>query len=89
MHHDKEQEKMGNIKLKLIPIVVDALGMIPKGLEKRLGKWRSEKESKPQHYEDQLEFIVESWKPEQSCCHSDFIAKSPFKTDVKNSQGIE
>ena len=34
----RELKKLWNIKVTVIPIVVGTLGIIPKGLEKRLGE---------------------------------------------------
>ena len=30
---------------------------------------------KPQPSQNQLEYLVESWRPEETCCHSDFSKK--------------
>ena len=40
------EKRLWNMKVKVIPNVVGALGTVPKGLEKRLGKWRSKKGSR-------------------------------------------
>ena len=34
----REPKKLWNMKVTVIPIIVRALGIVPKGLEKRLGK---------------------------------------------------
>ena len=41
--------------------------------------------SRPQHFCNQLEFIKNSGKPEETCSQSDFSEKPPVKTDMKNS----
>ena len=49
--------------------------------------WRLEKEQRPprqQHCKNQLEYLEEFWKPEETCCHSD----SSENSSVKNLQGL-
>ena len=31
-----------------------------------------------------MDYLEESWKPEKTCCYSEFIEKSPVKAGVKN-----
>ena len=38
----KELKKLWNMKVMVIPVLGGALGTVPKGLEKKLGKWKSE-----------------------------------------------
>ena len=42
----RELKKLWNMKVTVIPIVVSALGMVPKVLKRDLSNWRSEGESK-------------------------------------------
>ena len=48
--------------------------------------WRP---SKPQHYWEQTEYWEESWRFEETCCHSNSREKPSAKADVKNSQGVK
>ena len=43
---------------------------------------------RPQHCWNQLEYWEESWKPEETCCHSDSSEGSPANDAMKNSQGV-
>ena len=57
---------------------------IPKGLSKKLGKlnirdWIETVQTKKK----QVEYSEESWRPEKTCCHSNFSENLPVKTDVK------
>ena len=36
-----------------------------------------------------IEYLEESWRPEETCCHSDLSTKSTVKTGVKNSNQIK
>ena len=40
------------------------------------------------HYWDRPEYWEESWKLEDTWCHSNSIERPSAKTDVKNSQGV-
>ena len=76
----------------VILIVISALGTVTKELVKGLedleirGNWR---QSKLQHWWDQLEYWEESWRLEENCCHSDSSEKPSDNADVKNSQGVK
>ena len=39
LDHARELRKVWNMKVAVIPIVIGALGMVPKGLERRLGEF--------------------------------------------------
>ena len=41
----KNLEKLWNMKVTVTPIVIDAFETVPKSLEKRLGKWKSDGKS--------------------------------------------
>ena len=47
--------------------------------------WRP---SKRQHYWKQPEYWEESWRLEETCCHSNFCEKTSANADVKNSKGV-
>ena len=87
----RELKKLGNMKVTIIPIVIGAFGTVTKGLLKGLedlevgDKWRP---SKLQHYWERLEYWKESWKLEETCCHSNSSKNPSAKTDVKNSQWV-
>ena len=89
----RELKKLWNIKVTIIPIVVGAIGTVPKYLKKRLGNCRSAEESRPPtplSCWDQLECSEESWKPETISCYSDFREKSTFRTRKEhNDNDIE
>ena len=38
---------------------------------------------RPHHINDQLEYLEESCRPEETCCHSESSQRSPVKTGVK------
>ena len=42
-----------------------------------------------QHCWDQLEYWEESWRLEETCCHSDPSERPSANADVKNSQGVK
>ena len=64
------------MKVTMIPIVAGVLLTVSKGLESRIE-------------EDQLEYLEESWRLEETFYHPDFCEKSPVKTGVKNLQGVK
>ena len=81
----KKKKKNWNIKVTVIPIVIGALGTIPKGLVKGLEDWKLEDKLRPfriQHYKDWLEYWEESWRLEETCCHSDSSERPSTNADV-------
>ena len=71
----------------MIQIVVDVLGTVPKTLKNYLENWRSVEESRTfrsQHSLNQLEYLEESWRREETCCHSAFSEKPLIKTRGKS-----
>ena len=82
----RELKKLWNMKVTIIPVVIGALGTVTKGLKrdwrawKWQGKWRL---SKLQHYWDQPEYREESWRLEETCCHSNSSERPP--AGVKNT----
>ena len=80
----KKKQKLWNVKVTIIPIVIGAFGTVTKGLLKRLeNEWRP---FKLQHYWEQPEYWEESWRLEETCCHSNSSEKLSAKTDMKNFQ---
>ena len=61
----RELRKQLNIRVTVIPIVVGALGTVPKGLEGGWGNWKSENQSRSfrqQHCWEQPEYYnMETW----------------------------
>ena len=75
------------MKMTVMPIVVGALGTVPKNLEKRLGEVDIRRKIYIIHdCRDQIEYSEESWRPEENSFLSDYSEKSPVTTGVKNSQ---
>ena len=55
----------------------------------RTWKWEEEwRPSKLQHYWDRLEYWEESWRLEESCCHSNSSGKPSANAGLKNSQEL-
>ena len=50
----------------VILIVLGALGMVPKDLEKRLGATEDQRKN-----QEQLKYKIEPWRPEKTLFHSD------------------
>ena len=53
--------------------------------------WRLEEErrlSKLHHYWERPDYWEESWRLEDTCCHSDFSERPSVDADVKNSGGV-
>ena len=69
-----------------VNMVMCALGTIPKDCVKRV---EESEPSKPQHCWDQMEYWEESWRIEETCCHSDFNKSPPAIAGVKNSQKMK
>ena len=47
--------------------------------------WRP---SKQQHYWERIEYWEESWRLEETCCHSNSSEKPSANTDVRDSKGV-
>ena len=70
------------MKVTLIPIeIVTMIAIVVcslKSWKRDLEKWRLEEEwrpSRPQHSGGWLEYFGESWRAEETCCHSDLKEK--------------
>ena len=71
------------MKVTVRQIVVGVLGMVSIILEKDWRNWKLEEESRlyrPQHCSNRFEYVKESWKAEQTCCHSESSKRQPVKT---------
>ena len=76
----KVMKKLLNIKIMGIKIVVGALGMVP--LKRGCKNWKSKEKlrpSRPQHCQNQLEYLKEFWRPVETCCRSKFNEKKQLK----------
>ena len=80
------------MKVMNILIVTGALGTIPKVLVKWLEDLEKTEEklrpSRLQHYEDRPEYWEESWRLEETCCHSDSREGLSANAGLKNYPGI-
>ena len=80
------------MKVTIVPIVIGAFGTVTKGLLKGLRTWELADEwrlSKWQHYWERPEYRGESWRLEETCCHSNSSEEPSTNTDVKNSKGVK
>ena len=82
------KKKLWNMRVTIIPIVIGAFGTVTKGLLKGLadldvGAW--EETIIQQHYWKRLEYWEESWRLEETCCHSISSKRPSADGDVKNS----
>ena len=78
--------------MKIIPIVNSAFGTITKGLLKGLedleeggGEWRP---SKLHHCCERSKYREESWRIEETCCHSKSSERPSDNAHVKNTKGV-
>ena len=87
----RELKKLWNMKVTIVPIVIGALATITKGLLKGLEDlevgWRVETIQSTACWE-RPESWEESWRLEETCCHSDSSEKPSANADVKNSKGV-
>ena len=56
------------------------------GLGNKGEEWRP---SKLLHCRERPEYWEESWRLEETCCHSNFRERPSANVDVKNSQGVK
>ena len=83
----REQKLSWNMKLMMILTVIGALGMVPKGLRKRLEELEiSGRIETIQTTALRSARIEEFRRPEKIYCHSDCNERPPVKTSEKNSQ---
>ena len=88
------KKKKINMRASVIPIV--RLVHLERSQESFRRNWRnyeSVEESKPtrlEHCWNRPEYWEESWRPEETCCHSDSSEKRlPTNVRVKNSVGVK
>ena len=82
----RKLKKLWNIKVTVIPIVTDVLGTVTKGLVQALGVLEIKERMETIQTTDQPKYRKDSWKPEETCCHSDSREKPLANAGVKNSQ---
>ena len=75
-----ELKRLWNMKVTVIPIVVGALGTVPKGLENRVCDLKIRGRIVTVLLKSA--YLEESWRPEETCCHSG-LEKIPVKTSMK------
>ena len=69
-------------------LLIGALGTVTKGLLKEMEDLEVGDEWRPPkilHYWERPDYWKESWRLEETCCHSDSSEKSSGNADVKNS----
>ena len=81
-------KKIWNMKVTIVPIVIGAFGKVTKGLLKGLEDLEVGGQvdiilAILQHYWKRTEYREESWRLEETCCHSNSIERPSAKIDVK------
>ena len=77
------------MKVTIIPIVIGAFGTVIKGWLKGLEDMEIRGWVETiQHYWERAEYWEESWRLEETCCHSNSSERSSFNPDEQNSQGV-
>ena len=88
----RELKKLLNMQVTFIPITIYALVKLTEGLQNRLEgleiRGRVEIIQTKIHYWERLELWEESWRIEETCCHSVFSKRLSADADIKNSQGL-
>ena len=79
-------EKLWNMKVTIVPIVIGAFGTITKGLFRGLEDL--EVGGREETLLRTARILNESWRLEETCCHSNSSEKPSANTDVKNSKGV-
>ena len=82
----KQQQKLWNIKGTVIPIVVGALGKIPKGLVKELEDLEISGQVETIHTTallNRLKCCEEAWGHEEACCHKNSSEKTSANAGIK------
>ena len=77
------------MKVTIVPIVIGALGTVTKGLLKGLENLEVGGRVETIQTTALLRMAWdESWRLEETCCHSNSREKPSANTDVKNSKGV-
>ena len=88
----RQLKKLWNMKVTIILIVIGAFVPSPKDYYRDWRTWKMGDEwrsSKQQHYWKRSEYWEESWRLEETCCHSNSSEKTLAKIDVKNTQVVK
>ena len=80
-----ELKNIRNMKVIVMPVVVGALGTIPKGLVKELEDLEIKEVETIQTTALRLARGEDSWRLEETCYHSNSSGKPSVNADVKNS----
>ena len=84
----RELRKLWNMKVAVIPIVIGAVGIIPKGLERSWKIWKLDNKLRPSKLQHCWDHWEESWRPEETYCLSNSIKRPSVNADGKNSPGV-
>ena len=52
-------------------------------------KWNNNNNNNNNDNNNKLEYLEEYWRPEETCCHSDYSERPPLKTGVKDSLEVK
>ena len=90
----RELKKLWNIKVTFIPIIIGTFGTVTKRLIKGL-RGLGNKKTSGDHLNyciieigQNTEYWKESWRLEETCCHSDSSERPSANTDGEKSQGV-
>ena len=72
------------MKVTIISIVIGAFGTVTTKETGGLGSWRTS----GHHCWERPEYWEESWRLEESCCHSNISERPSVNANVKNSKGV-
>ena len=85
MKKTKQKKKLWNMKAMIIPVIIGALVTVTKELIKGLDNLEIKRQS-GHHQNYRSEYWEESWRLEETCCHSDSCERPSANADEKNSQ---
>ena len=74
--------------MTIVPIVIGAFGTITKGLLKGLEDLEVGGQVETIQNDCITEYWEESWRLEETCCHSNSSKSPSANADVKNSKGV-
>ena len=84
----REQKKLWNVQVTIIPIVIGAFGTVTKRLLKGLEELEvggRVETIQTLHYWEGPEYGEESWRLDESCCRSNSSERPSANADMKNS----
>ena len=93
-YHDlyRELKKQWDMKVTIVPIGIDVLGIITKGLLKGLEDLEVDGRVEAIQTTALLRtarILRRVWRVEETCCHSNCSEKPSANTDMKNSKGVD